>query len=377
MAKRDYYDILGVSRNASIDEIKKSYRKLAVKYHPDKNPGNKEAEEKFKEAAEAYEILGNKEKRQRYDKFGHAGVGGASGQGPGGMSMEDIFSNFGDIFEGAFGGRGFSGFGFEGSSGHQRTLKGSDLRIRVKLSLEEIVQGSEKKVKVKRMKTALGSTFKTCDKCQGSGHVSKITKTILGQMQTTSPCDKCHGTGKIADKMPPGANNQGLIKEEELVSIQMPPGLTEGIQLKVSGKGNEAPFGGIPGDLIVVIEEIPHKTLKREGQNLHYDLYISYSDAVLGASKEVPVIDGKARIKIEPGTQSGKIFRLKGKGLPSIETYRHGDLFVHVNVWTPQELNKEQKEFFNKMKSHENFIPSISHSEKSYFDRVRDREIFS
>ncbi|XOD66676.1 MAG: molecular chaperone DnaJ [Flavobacteriales bacterium Tduv] len=374
MAKRDYYDILGVSRSASIDEIKKAYRKLAVKYHPDKNPRNKQAEEKFKEAAEAYEILGDKEKRQRYDQFGHAGVGGTSGNGPGGMSMEDIFSNFGDIFEGTFGG-GFSGFGFGGSSSRQRTLKGSDLRIRVKLSLEEIVQGSEKKVKVKRMKIAPGTTFKTCDKCHGSGHVSKITNTILGQMQTTGSCNKCHGTGKITDNIPPGSNNQGLIKEEELVSIQMPSGLTEGVQLKVSGKGNDAPFGGIPGDLIVVIEEIPHKTLKREGQNLHYDLYVSYPDAVLGASKEVPVIDGKARIKIESGTQSGKIFRLKGKGLPSIESYNHGDLLVHVNVWTPQELNKEQKEFFSKMKDHENFTPNPGHSEKSYFDRVR--EMFS
>ncbi|XOD68684.1 MAG: molecular chaperone DnaJ [Flavobacteriales bacterium AspAUS03] len=375
MEKRDYYDILDVPKNASTEEIKKAYRKLAIQYHPDKNRDNKkEAEEKFKEAAEAYDILGNDEKRQRYDRFGHTGVGGASGHGPGGMNMEDIFANFGDIFGDAFGGS-FSGFGFGGTSSHQRVLKGGDLRIRVRLNLEEIIQGVEKKVKVKRMKVAPGVTFKTCNRCHGSGQISHMTKTILGRMQTTTSCSNCHGTGKIAANIPPGVNNQGLIKEEELVSIQIPPGLTEGIQLKVSGKGNEAPFGGIPGNLLVLIEEIPHKTLKREGQNLHYDLYISFSEAALGTSKEVPIIDGKARINIEPGTQSGKTLRLKGKGLPNIEGYGHGDLLIHINLWTPQELNKEQKEFFKKMKENENFIPNPNHSEKSFFDRVR--EMFS
>lgn len=373
MAKRDYYDIIGVSKTASNDEIKKAYRKLAIKYHPDKNPNNKkEAEEKFKEAAEAYEVLGNKEKRLRYDQFGHAGVKGSTGNSPGGMSMEDIFSNFGDIFDGAFGGT-FSGF--RGKSSNQRVIKGGDLRIRVKLTIEEIFQGAEKKVKVKRMKIVPGTTFKNCDKCQGSGNITQITNTILGRMQTTSSCNKCNGTGKIADNIPSGANNQGLIKKEELVSIQIPPGLTEGVQLKVSGKGNEAPFGGIPGNLLVVIEEIPHSTLKREGQNLHYDLYISYSDAVLGASKEIPIIEGKARINIDPGTQSGKTLRLKNKGLPNIENYGYGDLLIHVNLWTPRELNKEQKDFFHKMKDHENFKPNPGNLEKSFFDRVR--EMFS
>lgn len=375
MTKKDYYEILGVSRNASIERIKKAYRKLAIKYHPDKNPNNKKAaEEKFKEAAEAYEVLGNKEKRQRYDQFGHAGVNNSGGQSPGGMSMEDIFTNFGDIFEGAFSGS-FSGFGFGNSSNQKRVIKGNDLRIRVKLSLEEIAEGINKKFKVKRMKVANGVTFKSCDKCKGSGHFSQITNTILGKMQTTTTCNKCQGTGKIISNIPYNANSQGLIKKEELVNIKIPAGLSEGIQLKISGKGNEAPLGGIPGDLLVVIEEIPHKELKREGQNLHYDLYISYSDAVLGAIKEVPIINGKARINISSGIQSGKTLRLKGKGLPSIENYKNGDLFIHVNLWTPQELDKEQKDFFKKMKKNDNFFPNPKNHEKSFFDRVR--EMFS
>lgn len=369
MRKRDYYDILGVSRNASTEEIKKAYRKLAIKYHPDKNPINKkQAEEKFKEAAEAYEVLGNKDKRQRYDQFGHTGINGTK-SGSSGMSMEDIFSNFGDIFDGAFSGLGGN------SRNRQRILKGSDLRIRVKLTLEEIFKGTEKKVRVKRLKVAPGIKFQTCDKCKGAGNITQITNTILGRMQTTTICGRCHGSGKSVTNIPLGANSEGLIKEEELVNIKIPAGLTEGIQLKVSNKGNEAPFGGIPGDLLVLIEEIPHKILKREGQNIHFDLYISYCDAVLGDLKEIPIIDGKVRINIEAGTQSGKTLRLKGKGIPSIEGYKRGDLLVHVNVWTPQELNKEQKEFFKKMKNNKNFMPNPGNLEKSFFDRVR--EMFS
>lgn len=371
MGKRDYYDILGVSRNASTEEIKKAYRKLAIKYHPDKNPSNKkQAEEKFKEAAEAYEILGNQDKRQRYDQFGHTGINaGQSESSASGMSMEDIFANFGDIFDGAFSGLGGN------SRSRQRIFKGSDLRIRVKLTLEEIFKGTEKKVRVKRLKVAPGIKFQNCDRCKGSGNITQITNTILGRMQTTTICMKCHGSGKSITNIPLGANSEGLIKEEELVTIKIPAGLTEGIQLKVSNKGNEAPFGGVAGDLLVLIEEIPHQILKREGQNLHFDLYISYCDAVLGDSKEIPILDGKARINIETGTQSGKTLRLKGKGLPRIQGYGRGDLLVHVNVWTPQELTKEQKEFFIKMKNHKNFMPNPGNLEKSFFDRVR--EMFS
>ncbi|BAR91839.1 molecular chaperone DnaJ [Blattabacterium cuenoti] len=372
MMKKDYYEVLGVSRNASPEEIKKAYRKLAIKYHPDKNLDNKkEAEEKFKEAAEAYEVLSNIEKRQRYDKFGHSGIKG-SGLGSG-MNMEDIFENFGDIFSDAFG-ESFSSFGFGKSNRHQ-TIKGSDLRIRVKLSLEEIANGIEKKVKVKRLKVAKGIKFKDCTSCNGTGQIVRVTNTILGRMQTTSQCRVCYGTGKIIENIPYGANKHGLIKEEELVNIKIPAGLTEGIQLKVSEKGNEAPFGGISGDLIVLIEEIPHPKLKREGSNLHYDLYISFPDAILGALKEVPTINGKARIKIDPGTQSGKTLRLKNKGLPNLERYGYGSLFIHVNVWTPRKINEEQRKFFEKMRKNENFLPHPGNSEKSFFDRVR--EMFS
>ncbi|WP_185858594.1 DnaJ C-terminal domain-containing protein [Blattabacterium cuenoti] len=372
MVKKDYYDILGISRSASTEEIKKAYRKLAIKYHPDKNLDNKKkAEEKFKEAAEAYEVLSNSEKRQRYDKFGHSGVKGSSSGS--GMNMEDIFANFGDIFADAFG-EGFSSFGF-GKSTRQNTIKGSDLRIRVKLSLEEIAHGVEKKVKVKRLKVAKGIKFKNCPSCNGIGQTIRITNTILGKMQTTSLCNTCSGTGKKVENIPYGANKHGLIKEEELVNIKIPSGLTEGIQLKVSEKGNEAPFGGVTGDLIVLIEEIPHPKLKREGINLHYDLYISFPDAILGVLKEVPTMNGKARIKIDPGTQSGKTLRLKNKGLPNIEGYGNGSLLIHVNVWTPKKINEEQRKFFEKMRKNENFFPHPENSEKSFFDRVR--EMFS
>ncbi|WP_185864728.1 molecular chaperone DnaJ [Blattabacterium cuenoti] len=375
MMKKDYYEVLGVSRNASSEEIKRAYRKLAIKYHPDKNLDNKkEAEEKFKEAAEAYEILSDSEKRQRYDKFGHSGVRGSSSPGgASGMNMEDIFTNFGDIFSDAFG-EGFSSFGF-GRTTRSRTIKGSDLRIRVKLSLEEIANGTEKKVKVKRLKVAKGIKFKDCSSCNGSGQITHITNTILGRMQTTSQCDVCYGTGKNVENIPYGANKDGLIKEEELVQVKIPSGITKGMQLKISGKGNEAPFGGIPGDLIIITEEIPHEKLKREGNNLHYDLYISFPDAILGAVKEVPTINGKARIKIDPGTQSGKTLRLKNKGLPNVNGYGNGSLLIHVNVWTPKKINEEQRKFFEKMRKDENFFPHPGNFEKSFFDRVR--EMFS
>lgn len=366
--KQDYYEILGVTKNASASEIKKAYRKKAVQYHPDKNPGDAKAEENFKKAAEAYEVLSDANKKARYDQFGHAAFEGGGGFGGGGMNMDDIFSQFGDIFGGAFGGGGFSGFG----GGGQRRVKGSNLRIRVKLTLDEVANGVEKKVKVRRKVQASGVTYKTCGTCNGRGQVTKVTNTILGRMQTAAPCTTCGGSGQIIDKRPSDADGQGLKVEEETVSINIPAGVEEGMQLKVPSKGNEAPGNGIPGDLLVAIETIDHATLKREGDNLHYDLYISISEAVLGTSKEIDSVGGKVRIKLEPGIQSGKILRLRGKGISSLNGYGSGDLLVHVNVWTPKELNKEQKEFFQKMQNNENFEPKPEKSDKSFFEKVKD-----
>ena len=370
MAKEDYYDVLGLSKGASESEIKKAYRKMALKYHPDKNPDDSSAEEKFKKAAEAYEVLSNPEKKQRYDQFGHQAFEGGGGfGGGGGMNMDDIFSQFGDIFGGAFsGGGGFSGFG----GGGQRRVKGSNLRIRVKLTLEEIANGVEKKIKVKRKIQAPGTTYNTCSTCNGAGQVTKIQNTILGRMQTSAPCHTCGGAGQTIDKKPADADAQGLKVSEETVSIKIPAGVVDGMQLKVTGKGNDAPGNGIAGDLLVAIEEKDHDTLQREGDNLHYDLYVSISDAVLGTSKEIDTVTGKVRIKIEPGVQSGKILRLRGKGIPSINGYGKGDLLVHVNVWTPKTLNKTQKDFFESMKEDENFEPSPASSDKSFFEKVKD-----
>lgn len=371
MAKQDYYEILGISKSASQAEIKKAYRKMAIKYHPDKNPDDKDAEEKFKLAAEAYEILSDENKKARYDQYGHAAFeGGHGGFGGGGMNMDDIFSQFGDIFGGAFGG-GFGGFG--GGGHRQARVKGSNLRIRVKLTLEEIAKGVEKKVKVRRKVQAEGVTYKTCSTCNGTGQQMRVTNTILGRMQTATTCGTCHGAGEMLDKKPSGADAQGMIVKEETVSINIPEGVTEGVQLKVGGKGNEAPGkNSIPGDLLVLIEEVPHDTLKREGSNIHYDLYINFSEAVLGTSKEIDTVTGKVKIKVDAGTQSGKILRLKGKGLPSIERYGHGDFLIHINVWTPQELTKDQRKFFEEMQEDENFSPNPQKSDKSFFEKVKD-----
>ncbi|WP_428742661.1 molecular chaperone DnaJ [Tenacibaculum sp.] len=371
MAKQDYYEILGITKSASQAEIKKAYRKMAIKYHPDKNPDDKGAEEKFKLAAEAYEVLSDENKKARYDQYGHAAFeGGHGGFGGGGMNMDDIFSQFGDIFGGAFGG-GFGGFG--GGGHRQARVKGSNLRIRVKLTLEEIAKGVEKKVKVRRKVQAEGVTYKTCSTCNGSGQQMRVTNTILGRMQTATTCSTCHGAGEMLDKKPSGADAQGMVIKEETVSINIPEGVTEGVQLKVGGKGNEAPGkNSIPGDLLVLIEEVPHETLKREGSNIHYDLYINFSEAVLGTSKEIETVTGKVKIKIDTGTQSGKILRLKGKGLPSIERYGHGDFLIHINVWTPQELSKEQRKFFEEMQEDENFSPNPQKSDKSFFEKVKD-----
>jgi molecular chaperone DnaJ len=367
--KKDYYDILGISKGATPAEIKKAYRKKAIEFHPDKNPDNAEAETKFKEAAEAYEILSDENKKARYDQFGHqAFEGGQGGFGGGGMNMDDIFSQFGDIFGGGFGG-GFSGFG---GGQRQRTVKGSNLRVRVSLTLEEVATGVEKKLKVKRKVQAKGTTYKTCTTCNGAGQVTKIQNTILGRMQTAAPCHTCQGAGQIIDKKPANADAQGLLTEEETISVKIPAGVVDGMQLKVSGKGNAAPGNGISGDLLVVIQEQDHPKLQREGDNLHYDLYVSLPDAVLGASQEIETVTGKVRIKIEQGLQSGKILRLKGKGIPSINGYGQGDLLVHVNVWTPKTLNKEQKEFFESMRDDEHFSPKPEQSDKSFFEKVKD-----
>lgn len=370
--KKDYYEILGITKSASADEIKKAYRKMALKYHPDKNPDDKEAETKFKEAAEAYEVLSNPDKKSRYDQFGHQAFEGAGGFGGGGMNMDDIFSQFGDIFGGAFGGGGFSGFGGGFGGGGQRRVKGSNLRIRVKLTLEEIANGVDKKIKVKRKVQAPGVSYKTCSTCNGSGQITRITNTILGRMQTATTCNTCGGAGQTIGKKPADADAQGLKVSEETVSIKIPAGVVDGMQLKVSGKGNEAPGNGISGDLLVAIEELPHETLQREGENLHYDLYISYPDAVLGTSKEIDTVTGKVRIKIESGIQSGKILRLKGKGIPNINGYGKGDLLVHINVWTPKTLSKKQKDFFESMKDDEHFEPKPESSDKSFFEKVKD-----
>ena len=371
MTKQDYYEVLGISKSATAAEIKKAYRKMAIKYHPDKNPGDSEAEEKFKQAAEAYEVLSDDNKKARYDQYGHAAFeGGAGGFGGGGMNMDDIFSQFGDIFGGAFGG-GFGGFG--GNGGRQARVKGSNLRIRVKLTLEEIAKGVEKKVKVRRKVQAAGLRYKTCPTCNGTGQVTRIANTILGRMQTATTCNTCQGAGEVIDSKPNGTDAQGLEIKEETVSIQIPAGVTEGVQLKVGGKGNDAPGkNAITGDLLVLIEEIPHETLEREGTNVHYDLYINISEAILGASKEIQTLTGKVKIKVDAGTQSGKILRLKGKGLPSIERYGTGDFLIHINVWTPQELTKEQRKFFESMIDDENFTPSPKKSDKSFFEKVKD-----
>jgi molecular chaperone DnaJ len=376
MAKQDFYEVLAISKSASQAEIKKGYRKMAIKYHPDKNPDDKTAEDNFKKAAEAYEVLSDENKRARYDQYGHAGFEGPQGGGGfggGGMNMDDIFSQFGDIFGnggGGFGG-GFGGFG--GGGQRQARVKGSNMRIRVKLTLEEIAKVVEKKVKVRRKVQADGVKYKTCTTCNGSGQQMRVTNTILGRMQTATTCSTCSGAGEIISSKPSGADDQGLIVKEETVSINIPAGVTEGVQLKVGGKGNDAPGNNsISGDLLVLIEEVPHDTLKREGTNIHYDLYINFSEAVLGTSKEVDTVSGKVKIKIDAGTQSGKILRLKGKGLPSIERYGTGDFLIHTNVWTPQELNKEQREFFEKMVDNENFIPNPNTSDKSFFEKVKD-----
>ncbi|MEL6535389.1 MAG: molecular chaperone DnaJ [Bacteroidota bacterium] len=369
MAKRDYYEVLGVDKGASGDEIKKAYRKVAIKFHPDKNPGDEAAEEKFKEAAEAYEILSDEQKRAQYDRFGHQGVGGAGGGfGGGGMNMDDIFSQFGDIFGGGF----ESFFGGGGGGRRTRQRKGSDLRIKLKLSLEDMAHGVTKKIKVNRLVAADGVTFKTCTTCNGQGQVRKVVNTMLGQMVSTNTCPTCQGSGQMIDHKPPGVDGSGLTYKEEVIEIKIPAGVADGMQLSLSSKGNEAPGGGIPGNLLIVVEAIEHEELKRDGNNVIFDLYVSFIDAVLGTSVEVPTIDGKVKIKIEAGTQSGKLLRLRGKGIKDIEGYGRGDQLIHVNVWTPKQLSRDEKAILEKLRDSKNFKPSPGKGEKGFFERMKE-----
>ena len=380
MAKRDYYEVLGVNKGSSKDEIKKKYRKIAMKYHPDRNPDDKSAEDKFKEAAEAYEVLSDDQKRQRYDQFGHAGVGSAAGNGFGGagMTMEDIFSQFGDIF----GDSPFSSmFGGSGRGRRSTGKRGSNLRIRVKLTLNEIHDGVNKKIKVKKYvgcNTCSGTGAKdsnsvtTCGTCRGSGYIRKISNTFLGQMQTTVPCPTCSGSGQTITASCNSCKGDGRVYDEQTISIDLPAGVAEGMQLSMGGYGNAGLRGGPAGDLLINIEEVKHEHLQRDGHNVIHELYINFADAALGTSKEVPTIKGKVKIKIPSGTQAGKIFRLKGKGLPSVQGYGKGDQLIHVNIWTPKDLSADEKKILEKLRDSKNFQPNPTKSEKGFFDKMRD-----
>ncbi|HAP01807.1 MAG TPA: molecular chaperone DnaJ [Bacteroidetes bacterium] len=386
MSKRDYYEILGVPRNAQPDEIKKAYRKVAMQYHPDRNPGDKASEEKFKEAAEAYDVLSDQEKKNRYDRFGHQGMsgnGGFGGGGQGGMNMEDIFSHFGDIFGGGRSGGGFEDFfgGGRSRGEKQRGIRGSNLRVKINLTLREMAEGTHKKLKVKKYvpcNTCHGSgakdksSYNTCNTCHGSGYVRRVQNTILGQMQTTTTCPTCNGEGQIITARCAVCHGDGRVYGEETITVDIPAGVTDGIQLSMGGKGNAGERGGANGDLIIQIEEEPNEELKREGNNIVYDLHISFMDAALGTQLDVPTVDGKARIKIKPGTQAGEIFRLKGKGLPNLNSYGKGDQLIYVNVWTPKNLTSEEQKILEKLRDHENFKPHNTKGEKGFFEKMKD-----
>jgi molecular chaperone DnaJ len=374
--KRDYYEILGVSKTASKDEIKKAYRKQALKYHPDKNPGDKNAEEKFKEAAEAYEVLSNDDKRSRYDRYGHAGLGSQGNGHSGGMTVEDIFASFGDIFGDAFGGFG----GFSSGRRSRRVNKGSNLRVKVKLNLQEIAAGAEKKLKVRKYVScpscdgtgaADTKSYSDCSTCHGTGHVTRITNTLLGQMQTSSVCHACGGEGKIITKKCQECYGEGIVEKEDIIKINIPAGVGKGMQMTVSGKGNAPRRGGVNGDLLVVIDEEEHEDLIREGNDLIYNLFISIPDAISGTNVEIPTIDGQVKIKIDPGTQPGKILRLRGKGLPEVNGYGRGDLLVNVNVWIPKNLGREEMKIIEKLKESGSFTPKPDKDDKGFFERMR------
>ena len=381
MGKRDYYEVLGVEKNASADEIKKAYRKKAIQYHPDRNPGDKEAEEKFKEAAEAYDVLSNPEKRARYDQFGHAGMSGAAGNGGpfggfgGGMSMDDIFSMFGDIFGGHGGFGGFSGFGGGGSNTQQRYHRGSDLRVKVKLTLKEISTGVEKKFKLKKYvpcphchgSGAEGNGgVETCPTCKGTGSIIRNQQTILGTMQTRTTCPTCGGEGHIIKNKCKECGGEGIVYGEEIVTVKIPKGVAEGMQLSMSGKGNAGKHNGVPGDLLILVEEEPDKELIRDENDLIYNLLLNFPTAALGGTVEIPTIDGKVKVKIEPGTQPGKVLRLRNKGLPSVNGYGTGDLLVNVSIYVPETLSKDEKKALEEMEKSDNFQPNTSVKEKIF-----------
>jgi molecular chaperone DnaJ len=383
--KRDYYEILSIQKSASGEEIKKAYRKVAMQFHPDRNPGDKVAEEKFKEAAEAYEVLSDAERKAQYDRFGHAGLSG-NGRGfhGGNMNMDDIFSQFGDIFGDDIFGSFFSGGRRGGGASRSRGVRGSNLRIKLKLNYEEIAKGVTKNIKVKKhvtCTTCSGSgardkgSVQTCNTCGGSGQVRKVSNTFLGQMQTVTTCPTCNGEGTVVTAKCTACKGEGRVYGEETVTIDIPAGVQEGMQLSVSGRGNAGERGGAPGDLIVLIEEEAHEELHRDGLNVAFELHISFTDAIFGTQLEVPTIDGKAKIKIPAGTQSGKIFRLKGKGFPSVNSYEKGDQLIHVNIWTPQHLTPEEKAMLEKLGQSANFQPKPDKNEKNFFDKVR--EMFS
>ena len=383
--KRDYYEVLGVSKSASADEIKKAYRKIAMQFHPDRNPGNKEAEEKFKEAAEAYDVLSSADKKAQYDRFGHAGMSGNAGYGggQGGMRMEDIFQNFGDVFGDDMFGSFFGGGG--GRGGSRRGTRGANLRVKLKMDFSEIANGAQKKIKVKKHVTCNvcngngakdKGSVQTCNTCGGSGQVRKVTNTFLGQMQTVATCPTCNGEGMSITQKCTNCKGEGRVYGEETLTLDIPPGVQDGMQLSMSGRGNAGERGGAPGDLLILIEEEKHPHLKRQDLDVVYHLHISFPEAVLGTSVEVPTIDGKAKIKIPAGTQSGKVFRLKGKGFPAFQSYEKGDELVEVNVWSPQHLSNEEKDMLEKLKNSSNFKPGpeakTMREERSFFDKIKD-----
>lgn len=383
--KRDFYEILGVSKGASADEIKKAYRKVAMQYHPDRNPGDKAAEEKFKEAAEAYEVLSDAEKRQQYDRFGHAAFGpGRGGAHPGGMNMDDIFSQFGDIFGDDMFGSFFGGGGRSRAQARGRGARGSDLRVKLKLNFEEIAKGANKTIKVKKYVSCNScggngakdsGSIQNCTTCGGSGQVRRVQSTFLGQMQTVSTCPACNGAGTSITNKCGTCRGDGRVFGEETVTLNIPAGVQEGMELRMEGKGNAGERNGISGDLRVLIEEEAHAELHRDGLNVAYELHISFPDAVFGTEVTIPTIDGKAKIKIPAGTQSGKIFRLKGKGFPSVQSYEKGDQLIHVNIWTPQHVDAEEKSALEKMSASPNFRPAPEKNSKTFFDKVK--EMFS
>ncbi|MBU6122855.1 molecular chaperone DnaJ [Hymenobacter siberiensis] len=377
--KRDYYEVLGITKTAEGDVIKSAYRKMAIKFHPDKNPDDPTAEDKFKEAAEAYEVLSNADKRARYDRYGHQGMGGGGGGGP--QNMEDIFSQFGDIFGGG-GGGGFEGFfGGGRQGGGRRQKKGSNLRIKLKLDLEEIANGVEKKIKVKRYVACQpcsgtgaknGTDMKTCPTCQGQGQIKRVVNTMLGQMVSSSTCPTCNGEGKTIVSTCDVCKGEGRQLHEEVIPINIPAGVANDMQLSMNGKGNFPERGGVPGDLLIQIEEEPHEFLKRDGNNIMFEQYISFVDAALGASLEVPTIEGKVKIKVDPGTQPGKILRLRGKGIKDLNGYGRGDQLIHLNVWTPKNVSNQERELLEKLRDSDNFTPHPGKNEKGFFEKVKE-----